>query len=222
MAIILYGTELSPPVRAVMAVCKALGIEYEFKKVDLLAGEHMKPEFLKINPMHTVPTIQDGDFTLWDSHAIATYLADKSEDDSWYPKDLKKRAIVNQRLHFDNALLFTRLRDMLEPIVLAIKGGEAISSLAAEKVKRLEDSLVMLGDLIQEDGWLAGDNPTIADCCAAATVTSIIAVHPTIKTPAKVASWLKKCEQSIPEFSATNQPGATGLGEAIRGKLAGQ
>lgn len=40
-------------------------------------------------------------------------MADKSGNDSWYPKDLKKRAVVNQRLHFDNAILFTRLRDML-------------------------------------------------------------------------------------------------------------
>ena len=48
MAIIMYGIEVSPPVRAAMVVCKALGVEFEFRIVDLLAGDHLKPEFLKV------------------------------------------------------------------------------------------------------------------------------------------------------------------------------
>lgn len=51
----------------------------------------------KINPLHTVPTIVDGDYVLSESHAIVTYLADKYGKDDWlYPKDLEKRGIVNQ------------------------------------------------------------------------------------------------------------------------------
>jgi glutathione S-transferase len=44
---------------------------------------------------------------LWDSHAIMSYLVSKSsKDDSLYPKDLKKRALVDQRLHFDSGVAF--------------------------------------------------------------------------------------------------------------------
>ncbi|KAE8749400.1 hypothetical protein FOCC_FOCC003914 [Frankliniella occidentalis] len=197
MAIILYGDELSPPVRAVMLTCKALGIDYEFKKVSLLNGDHLKPEFVKINPLHTVPTIQDGDFVIYDSHAIATYLADKASDDSWYPKDIKKRAIVNQRLHFDNAILFTRIRDML----------------------RLDAALELLSNLIQDGGWLTGDKPSIADTCAAASVSTILAVLPSVKVPEKVAAWFKKCEQELPEYQTVNKPGADNLGEIMQSKL---
>lgn len=47
------------------------------------------------------------------SHAIAMYLADKyGKDDSLYPKDLKNRAIVNQRLFFDSTVLFSRMRSV--------------------------------------------------------------------------------------------------------------
>lgn len=49
MAITLYGDELSPPFRAVVLVFKALGVEYEFKKVSLLTGDHMKPEFIAVS-----------------------------------------------------------------------------------------------------------------------------------------------------------------------------
>ncbi|KAK3928862.1 Glutathione S-transferase 1 [Frankliniella fusca] len=214
MAIILYGDELSPPVRAVLLTCKALGVEYEFKKVSLLDSEQMKPEFLKINPLHTVPAIQDGDFVIYDSHAIASYLADKASADSWYPRDIKKRAIVNQRLHFDNALLFTRIRDLLEPVIYA--GATAFQP---ERTKRLGEALEHLSNLVQEGGWLAGDRPTIADTCAAANVASILAILPTVKVPAKVAAWLKKCEEGLPEYKTVNKIGADNLGEIIKSKL---
>lgn len=46
---ILYMHPLSPPVRAVMLTGAELGIEFELKPVDLLALEHKKPEFLKVN-----------------------------------------------------------------------------------------------------------------------------------------------------------------------------
>lgn len=63
-----------------------------------------------MNSQHTVPTLQDGDFSVWDSHAINAYLVTKyGKNDSLYPKDPEKRAVVDQRLHFDSSVLFPRL-----------------------------------------------------------------------------------------------------------------
>lgn len=72
---------------------------------------------LQLNPQHTVPTLQDGDFVVWDSHAINAYLVGKyGKDDSLYPKDLQKRAIIDQRLHFDSGILFPRLAAIIVSI----------------------------------------------------------------------------------------------------------
>ncbi|CAD7083151.1 unnamed protein product [Hermetia illucens] len=115
---ILYGLHLSPPVRSVLLVAKAIGLDLEFREVNLLTGEHKKPEFLEKNPQHTVPTLDDGGLLIWDSHAIATYLIGKyGKDDNLYPKDLYKRALVDQRLHFDSGILFVRLRAIFERII---------------------------------------------------------------------------------------------------------
>lgn len=67
-----------------------------------------------MNPQHTVPTFVDDDgFTMWDSHPIITYLVSKyAKSDALYPKDLKKRAVVDQRLHFESGVLFARLANI--------------------------------------------------------------------------------------------------------------
>ncbi|XP_046398088.1 glutathione S-transferase 1-like isoform X2 [Ischnura elegans] len=135
MPLDLYYLDASPPVRAVLLAGKTLGVEFNLKFVDLFKLEQRSPEFLKINPRHTVPTLVDDGFVLWDSHAIVGYLANKyGKDDSLYPKDPKARAIVDEMLHFDNGTLFPRLRN----ITCLVPGIASHPKLAAwvEKCKR--------------------------------------------------------------------------------------
>ncbi len=79
-----------------------LGIPYEFVLLDMQAGEHLKPEFLALNPMGKVPAIVDGDFQLWESGAILIYLAEKYANIS---EDLESRATINQWVLFGNSTL---------------------------------------------------------------------------------------------------------------------
>ena len=111
-AIDLYYMEASPPCRSVMMTAKLVGVELNLKKLDLMANEHMKPEFLKINPQHNIPTIDDNGFYLNESRAICAYLVNKyGKNDTLYPKDAAARALVDQRLYFD----MTRLLPSLQP-----------------------------------------------------------------------------------------------------------
>ncbi|KAJ4433447.1 hypothetical protein ANN_15750 [Periplaneta americana] len=71
--------------------------------------DHLKPEYLKMNPQHTIPTMNDNGYVLWESRAILGYLVDEyGKDDTLYPKDPKKRAVVNQRLYFDIGTLYPK------------------------------------------------------------------------------------------------------------------
>lgn len=55
---------------------------------------------------------------IWDSHAITAYLVEKyASDDGLYPKDLQKRAVVDQRLHFDSSILFPRVQNLVVVIL---------------------------------------------------------------------------------------------------------
>lgn len=70
--------------------------------------------FLQINPQHTVPALDDDGFIICDSHAINVYLMNVyAKDKSLYPEDFKKRAIIDQRLHFDSGLLFPKFATIM-------------------------------------------------------------------------------------------------------------
>ncbi|XP_031639306.1 glutathione S-transferase 1-like, partial [Contarinia nasturtii] len=114
---ILYMHALSPPARSVLLTAAELGVELECKVVDLFGQEHKQPEFIKLNPQHTIPFLDDNGVLIADSHAICGYLVGKyGKDDRLYPKDLVKRAQVDARLHFDSGHLFARLRFLYFPI----------------------------------------------------------------------------------------------------------
>ena len=83
--------------RKVLAGFKLIGAEYSIKKIDFFKAEYATPEYLEMNPMASVPTLRDGDFTLWESNAILQYAADKVGNNSAYPTDLKIRADIFEK-----------------------------------------------------------------------------------------------------------------------------
>ena len=54
MAIKIYGMDISAPCRMAMMACEVMGIEYELVVVNLMAGENMKPEYLKVHILYAV------------------------------------------------------------------------------------------------------------------------------------------------------------------------
>jgi glutathione S-transferase len=77
-----------------------LGVDFETIQVNLRAGEHRRPEFLKLNPAGKLPVLVDGDLVLTESVAIVLYLAEKYPEKGLLPADPRERAKVNQWLLF--------------------------------------------------------------------------------------------------------------------------
>ena len=57
-----------------------LGLAFESVRINLLAGEHRRPEFLKINPAGKIPVLVDDAVVLTESVAIVLYLSEKYAD----------------------------------------------------------------------------------------------------------------------------------------------
>ncbi|XP_055546159.1 glutathione S-transferase 1-1-like [Wyeomyia smithii] len=162
----LYYMPDSAPCQSVRLLAKAMNLPLNLIHLDLFKGEHLKPEFLKINPQHVIPTITDNDFVLWESRAILIYLCDKyGKGDAWYPRDPKKRAIINQRLYFDMGTLYQRFSQRFYPVIFEEK------PLLEETLAPMEEAFGFLETFLTGSTYVAGDRITIADLCVATTIT---------------------------------------------------
>nr|APC23398.1 GSTd5 [Liposcelis entomophila] len=202
MPIDFYYLPGSAPCRAVLLTAKVLDVPLNLKQTDLMKGEHLTPEFLKLNPQHTIPTINDNGFSLWESRAIIAYLVDQyGKDDSLYPKDPKQRAIVDQRLYFDAGTLYQRFGDLYYPVMF---GGAPFDPAKKEK---LDEAFKFLDTFLEGQNWAAGANLTIADISLAASVSTCEAVGYPVQNYPNVARWYAKAQKEIPGYSV-NAEGA--------------
>ena len=160
-----------PPTRSIRVrwTLQELGVEFEAVTVDLVAGEHRRPEFLRINPAGRIPVLVDGDLILTESVAIVQYLAEKYPEGRLLPDSLADRARVHRWLLF----AATELEQPLWRITRH-------TSLYPEE-KRLPGDVLIARDEFREmaavaerdlDGreFVVGDRATIADFVLAYTL----------------------------------------------------
>ncbi|XP_011182215.1 glutathione S-transferase 1-like [Zeugodacus cucurbitae] len=216
--IVLYGFERSPPVRAVLLTLKALNLDFEHVPVNTYLGEQKSEEYLKKNPSHTVPLLEvDGKY-ISDSHAIIAFLASKyGKDDSLYPKDLFQRAIVDQRLHYENGVVFQEtLKQRLRPLSMC----EVSQEVADEAIKAVGDVYTVLEAYLNQNKFIAADHLTIADLSLLSTVSVMNIVVPVDagKWP-KLAAWLVELKQ-LPYYEQANAKGLKEIEELLKPALA--
>jgi glutathione S-transferase len=146
-----------------------LGVEYESIPVNLIAGEHRRPEFLKINPAGKIPVLVDGDLVLTESVAIVLYLAEKYRQKGLLPTNLTERAQVNRWLLFaatelEQPLWRISRHTALYPEDQRLPGDVPIAS------QEFEAMAAVLEGHMQGRQFVVGDNVTVADFVVAYTL----------------------------------------------------
>jgi glutathione S-transferase len=187
----LFGIPLSPFVRKVLIVAAEKGIE-----VEAAAGgpRDLTPEFLRASPFRKIPALIDGDFTLSDSTAIATYFEALVPQPALLPGDPRGRA---------TAVWFEELADTImvpagQKVVVNRFIGPSLAGVPGDEVAA-EQGVAALAPIIDylestapaEGQWLAGESFSIADIAVASVLTTLrygrfevaAAVHP------GVAAW---------------------------------
>ncbi|XP_054739513.1 glutathione S-transferase 1-like [Anastrepha obliqua] len=214
--LVLYGVEPSPPVRACKLTLAALGLQYEYKLVKLLDGEHRSAEYVRKNPQHTVPMLEDDGHYIWDSHAIMAYLVRRyAKDDSLYPKDFFKRALVDQRLHFESGVVFQGcLRNIAVPVFYKNE-----SEVPRAKINAIYEAYGFLEAFIGDQSYLCGETITLADFSIVSTISSLVELAPIdpAKNP-KLKTWLARMSQ-LPYYDQANGYGAQMLIDTFKEKI---
>lgn len=158
-----------------------------------------------------MPTLNDNGVVLWDSHAICTYILEKyAPDNTLYPKDLARRAQIDQRLYFDSGVLFAAVRLAQFPVFA--KGAYQINP---SVIDALFSAFDFLETFLESGDYLVGNSVTLADLCCVASVWSaqaILTIEPA-KYP-RLLAWIGRLFV-LPYVSEINKESATGWRQLI-------
>lgn len=101
MAIVLYNAPQSTCSQRVRFVLHAKGLPFEEHKLNLLEGDQLKPDYLKINPNGVVPSLVHDAVPVIDSSVIIEYLDEAYPEPSpLRPKGLKDLAKMRTMIRF--------------------------------------------------------------------------------------------------------------------------
>ncbi len=99
MAFKLYNAPQSTCSQRVRFVFNAKKLPFEEVKLNLLEGDQLKPDYLKLNPNGVVPTLDHDGAIIIDSTVIIEYL-DEIMHGSFTPENPVERARMRALMHF--------------------------------------------------------------------------------------------------------------------------
>ncbi|XP_070499905.1 glutathione S-transferase 1-1-like [Chironomus tepperi] len=214
--IVLYYSPGSPYCRSVLLLARYLKLDVDIKYMDLHGKkEQLTPEFLAINPQHTIPTIDDNGFILWESRAILTYLIE-SKAPELVPTSPKEKAIVNQRLHYELGGLTNKTTQIVSPLF----SGERDEA-DPEKVKELHEILFIIDENYFPNGneWIAGEVLTAADFAFVSSISTLVGFGVSLDKYPRLQAWMKRCQDIMPEYEEVNQKGVEMLVQFFSAKF---
>lgn len=193
----------TPNGRKACAIAKYLNAPVEFERIDLMKGEHKRPEFLAINPNGKIPALTDGGMKLWESNAIMCHLAKKAKSDLW--PEGERQIDVIRWLNWDTAY-FSRHAGtlMFENVVKPMTGafGERDPKAVEEATGFFKQFAGVLNGHLKGRDYLVGDALTVADFAVAA----FLPTAEEAKLPLDAFPEIQRWHARLNELSAWREP----------------
>jgi glutathione S-transferase len=193
MAFTLYNAPQSTCSQRVRFVLNAKGLPFEEHKLDLLAGDQLKPEYLALNPNGVVPTLDHDGSVVTDSSVIIEYLDEVAPEAARLtPREPVKRAAMRSLMRFIDEMPAAAVRVptfnlAFLPRFAAMSEAEFVAFAESKPLRkefmlamgrtgfpqkemdgamgRLRRSYERMDDSIKDSGgpWLCGKDITLAD-----------------------------------------------------------
>ncbi|MBL8700347.1 MAG: glutathione S-transferase family protein [Alphaproteobacteria bacterium] len=157
-----WGRKNSSNVQKVMWAIGELGLGHERVDIGGPFGGNKDAPYLAMNPNGLIPTIQDGDLTLWESNAIVRYLSAVYGVGKLQPADAKKAALCGQWMDWQLAVVAPAITPAFLGLVRTPPEKRDNAAIAASQAKTVE-AMSMLEAALGRTSHVAGDAFTMAD-----------------------------------------------------------
>ncbi|MEL7330700.1 MAG: glutathione S-transferase family protein [Cyanobacteria bacterium J06560_2] len=190
--------------RRAHAVALHLGLPMDYVLVNLQAGEQRSPEFLALNPAGRVPVLQDGDFVLWESNAIAQYLASQTTTSLWPNDDCLRAEIMGwqcwEMAHLAKATQPIQFERFVKQV---LNLGESNSQVIERSLATFHQEVAILEAHLAAHPYLVNDELTIADFSVASDFTYAVPCQFPMSDYPHTQAWYDRIE-ALPAWQQTS------------------
>lgn len=157
-----WGRISSSNVQKVMWAIGELGLAHE--RIDLGGpfGGNRETAYLNKNPNGLVPTIEDGDLTLWESNTIVRYLAARYGAGTLEPADVKARALASQWMDWQQTVVGPAMLNAFLGLVRTPAEQRDEAAIEASRAKTIEAMKILNGRL-GSSAFAAGNSFSMGD-----------------------------------------------------------
>jgi glutathione S-transferase len=161
--ITVYGRATSMNVQYVMWALAELELTHERLDYGGAFGRTDTDEYGRLNPNRLVPTLVDGDLTLWESAAIVRYLGARYGNETFWPADPAARASLDMWAEWiKTAFSHVLLMELFVPLV-RVREADRDPSAVAAGAERIKPLARMLDERLAEAPLLGGEQLSFAD-----------------------------------------------------------
>jgi glutathione S-transferase len=160
---IVWGRATSSNVMKVLWGLGELGLPFERIDVGGAFGKTDTPEYRAMNPTGLVPTLQEGDFTLWESNAIVRYLGQvHAPGSTLWPTEPHARATIDHWMDAQQTLLNRPMGGVFWGLVRTPPDKRDLTAVAAA-VEDAARAWRMIDAKLSRHDFIAGADFTLCD-----------------------------------------------------------
>lgn len=194
---ILYYAPLSPFSARVMIQLRAKGIADQFE-VRLPPGGLDSDEYLELNPLGKIPSLDTGDLVIPESIVILEFIEDEFPRDPLRPSDHRERAVMRALMGVMDTYVAPRQSAYIFGVMRGEKSAEELLVLREDFLSSLNHLENFVDDL---GPWAAGQDFTLADCVLAPHVAilrgaeAVFGLEPILENYPKLSAWFSRVRQ---------------------------
>jgi glutathione S-transferase len=161
---VVHGIPGSPYVRTPLLVLEEKGLPWRLAAIGM--GGNRTPDYkARFHPFGKIPTLDHGDFRLYETRAIIDYIDQIAPEPSLTPADPRRRARMNQVIGIVDSYVAARLSAAITfPRLIAPRFGIPVDDAAiAAALEPAREAVDELARLLGDQDYVAGSAISLAD-----------------------------------------------------------
>jgi glutathione S-transferase len=160
----IYGNPMSTCTRRVLMTLAEKQATFDMVVLDFAKGEHKQPANVARQPFGQMPSLEEGNFTLFESRAIMRYIDATVPGQSLTPKDPKNHALMDQWISVESEDFNPSIATIVfQAVFTPMMGGKPDMAKVEEAKTKLAPCVAILDKHLAKGPHFVGDQFTLAD-----------------------------------------------------------